>query len=64
MTNQFTKFVRVKDVRTVAYTTRNLERELLERLRLVCTMKKPQWTLEYGFNEALRIGLERLEKSV
>lgn len=53
-----------QDVPLTTYTTRNLEKGLLDRVRILCLLQKPQWTIEYGINEALRTGLDQLENEV
>lgn len=55
-----TKVKKVKVDKTQAtrsYTTRHLEVRLLEEIRLIAALMRPQRTLEYAFNEVLRAGL-------
>lgn len=47
---------------TTSYTTRHLEVKLLDELRIVATLMRPMWTLEFAFNEVIRAGLPVLQK--
>jgi hypothetical protein len=54
--------------RVRAYTTRKMPADILERLRVLAAMRsameKRRITLEEIVNEALTIGLDRLERDI
>ncbi len=56
---------KAKTIPTVYFTTRNLEQDLRDRLRVVAalmTVPNGRMTMDDVLNRALRIGLKEMEK--
>jgi hypothetical protein len=53
--------IRLKPQMKVAYSTRNLPRELRDRLRVEAALSNPKLTMEQIVNRAIELGIAELE---